>query len=181
LIKVDSDGSENVPDAPTSFWQKMDQLESAFQFWKSNYSEQASSCPKFLAYTLDNMYDEHKLSRVILQGDDYQRVNGLLQLCKRHGFIIYLAKLRLRVGRERGGQIKELLEVQQVVQLDGTKVFELAPLDSSAIVQDNIFSDALNNRDNLGYIGSDRANNDQVHHRFVSWGSVRHYSFGIRK
>jgi hypothetical protein len=66
LIKIDSDGSENVPDAPISFWQKMDQLESAFQFWKSNFSEQASSCPKFLAYALDNMYDEHKLSRVIL-------------------------------------------------------------------------------------------------------------------
>ncbi|OBT71766.1 hypothetical protein VF21_09404 [Pseudogymnoascus sp. 05NY08] len=168
LIKIDSDGSENVLDAPTSFWQKMDQLESAFQFWKSNFSEQASSCPKFLAYALDNMYDEHKLSRVILQGDDYQRVNGLLQLCKRHGFIICLAKLQLRVGRERGGQIREHLEVQRVVQLDGTKVFDVAPLDASDIVQDNTFSEALNNGHVSGFIGSDRANIDQVYHRFAA-------------
>lgn len=104
-----------------------------------------------------------------------------MQLCKRHGFIIYLAKLRLRVGRERGGQIRENLELQQVVQLDGTRVFDVAPLDASDIVQDDIFRDALNNGDVSGFIGSDIANIDQVYHRFVSWSSVRYSSFGIRK
>ncbi|KFZ12294.1 hypothetical protein V501_04298 [Pseudogymnoascus sp. VKM F-4519 (FW-2642)] len=132
----------------------------------------ASSCPKFLAYALDNMYDKRKLSRVILQGDDYQRVNGPLQLCKRHGFIIYLAKLRLRVGRERSGQIRENLELQQVVQLDGTKVFDGAPLDASDMVQDDIFRDALNNGDVSGFIGSDIANIDQVYHRFYDYEKV---------
>lgn len=170
LVKIDSDGFENVPDAPTSFWQKMDQLESTFRLWESKYTEQASSCPKFLAYTLDNTYDEHNLPRAILQGDDYQRVNGLLQMCKRHGFILYLAKIQLQAGIETGGQIRELLKLQQVVQLDGTRVFDAAPLHKSNMLQDNIFSESLNSGD-VSNSGSNRAKTDQVYHRFVSSNS----------
>ncbi|OBT86627.1 hypothetical protein VE02_04455 [Pseudogymnoascus sp. 03VT05] len=157
---------ENVPDVPTSFWQKMDLLESAFLFWKSSYTKQASCCPKFLAYTLDNMYDEHSLSCVALQGDDYQRVNALLQLCKRHRLILYLAKLRLQVERETSGQVEELLELQHVVQLDGTKVFDVAPFSASDIVQ-NTFSDSLDSREVSGSIGNNGANGNQVYHRFA--------------
>lgn len=181
LVKIDSDSSENVPDAPISFWQKMDQLESAFQFWKGKYTEQASPCPKFLTYTLDNMYGEHNLSRAILQGDDYQRVNGLLQLCKRHGFILYLAKLQLRVGREMDGQMRENLELHHVVELDGTRVFDMTPLSAVDVVQDDTFRNSLNSGCVSDFIGTDRANSDQVYHRFVSCGFVRFFRFGICK
>lgn len=168
LIKIDSSNSENVLDAPTSFWQKMDRLGSAFRFWKSNFTEQDSPCPKFLVYTLENMYDEQNLSRTILQGDDYKRVNGLLQLCKNHGFILYLAKLQLRVGTDRGGQIGEHLELHHVVQLDGAKVFDMAPLRVSDVIQDNISSDSLNREEVASFIRNNGADIDQVYHRFVS-------------
>ena len=83
LIDLDSREKAGIPVPLES---RMENLESAFLFWKNNYSELDISSAKFLAYTLDNMYDGQSLSHTVLKGDDIQRVNVLAELSPKYGF-----------------------------------------------------------------------------------------------
>ncbi|OBT63118.1 hypothetical protein VE03_07464 [Pseudogymnoascus sp. 23342-1-I1] len=123
-------------DIPVPLESKMEKLESAFQFWKNSYSEQNASSARFLAYTLDNMYDGQSLSHTVLKGDDARRVNVLAELSPKYGFTLCLAKLELQVRRESHKCPSEgILELQGVVQLDGTIMLDVVPWSASQMVQ----------------------------------------------
>ncbi|KFY11473.1 hypothetical protein V492_04441 [Pseudogymnoascus sp. VKM F-4246] len=163
---IDLDSRDKVV-VPISLESKKDDVESALMFWKNNYSEQSTPSAKFLAYTLDNMYDEQSLSHTVLEGDDAQRVNVLTGLCKKCRLHPFLAKLELRVGRENHeGPTKELLELQHVVHLNGRKFCDAAPWGASQIVQPNL-SDVFKSENVSGFIGNGDTCVDQVYYRFV--------------
>ncbi|OAF58947.1 hypothetical protein VC83_06074 [Pseudogymnoascus destructans] len=151
--QIDLDSRDKV-NIPVSLENKMDLLESVFLFWKNSYAELITSSAKFLACTLDNMYDGHSLSHTVLEGDDNQRVNVLSELCSKHGFSLCLAKLALRVIREsHEGPAEEFLELQDLVKLDGTIVLDMVPWSASQVVQTNL-SDVFNTENTSSYISN---------------------------
>lgn len=163
--------SRNKVHIPVSLETKIDKLESAFLFWKNNYSKLGTSSASFFAWTLDNMYDGHGLSRAVLRGDDVQRVNALAELNPKHGFSLFLAKLGLRVRREsHEGPTEEFLELKGVVNLDGTSVLDMVPWSSSQVIQSNLI-----NVFNTGNTSSITTNGGvgilHVDYRFVSYFS----------
>lgn len=167
--------SRNKVDIPVSIESKMDQLESALLFWKNNFSEISTPSAKFLAYTLDNMYDEENLSQTVLKGDDIQRVNALAELCAQYGFSLSLAKLELRVRHEsHEGMAEEFLELQHVVKLDGNIMSDVIPWSASQIVQPNL-SKIFDPESVSDFVSNGRALN-QVHHKFVSHNHARSHT-----
>ncbi|KFX96862.1 hypothetical protein V490_03093 [Pseudogymnoascus sp. VKM F-3557] len=160
--------SRDKVDIPVSLEIKLGRLESALQFWKNNYSKLSSLSAKFLAYTLDNMYDEQRLSYGVLQEDDIQRVDALAQLCPKYGLYLYLAGLELRVrGGNYEGPTEEFLELRHVVNLDSTLVLGVAPCSASQIVQTNL--SGVFNIENISDTTSDRESGVfQVYRRFVA-------------
>lgn len=169
LIDLNSRDKVDIPVSPEI---KLGRLESALQFWKNYYSEPSTLSGKFLTYTLDNMYDEQRLSYDVLQEDDIRRVDALGQLCPKYGLYLYLAGLELRVkGGNYEGPTEELLELQHVVNLDGTLVLGVAPCSASQIVQTNL--SGVFNIENISDTTSDRGSGVfQVYRRFISYNAV---------
>ena len=153
----------NPANAPTGLAEKMKELEEALLFWKHNYNGNASDCPAVLAYILRHWYTRETLSYSRLKGGD--RVTGLClsELCKKHGFVFYLATLEHEFGSEtesehtvpirRGRELSlfddmepiakvywESLELESIVELDGAKLLDKVPFNDSQIVQDDLFA-----------------------------------------
>ena len=165
LIDLDS---RDKADIPVSLESKMDQLESAFLFWKNSYSELNSPSAKFLAYMLDNTYGEQKMSQSALEGDDIQRVNDLAGMCSKHGFCLYLAEVIMRLRPEsHEGPTEKTLELQKVVRLSGTRLLARAPWTASQIVQPDL-SNVFDTEDVSRFIGNCTGGIVQVDIRFVS-------------
>jgi hypothetical protein len=108
-------------------------------FWKHNYKRNASDCPGVLAYILHHRYKRGTLSYSRLKGGD--RVTGLClsELCKKHGFVFYLAKLERRVMGEREDQayceyrycyrkrrdyVRDYHEGSDIIENHFTKIFD---------------------------------------------------------
>jgi hypothetical protein len=98
---------EKPAKVPIELSSKIGELEDVLLFWKHSYREKASGCPTVLAYILEYLYTEQSLSYPGLKGYDHLRCECLLDLCKKHGFIIYLAKLERRVDGECGDEDNE--------------------------------------------------------------------------
>jgi hypothetical protein len=154
---------------PTGLAEKTKELEEALLFWKHNYKRNASDCPGVLAYILHHRYKRGTLSYSRLKGGD--RVTGLClsELCKKHGFVFYLAELdrtvcgelentgycdrhcafMFRWGDDNEGPdiyhftkiIWERLSLDSIVELDGAKLLDEVPFNKLQIVQDDHFTD----------------------------------------
>ena len=140
---------------PTGLAENMKELEEALLFWKHNYKGNASDCPGVLAYILQHRHRKGILSYSRLKEGD--RVTGLClsELCKKHGFVFYLAKLERRVcGQNEDDSegsdiihfhftkiIEESFELQSIVELDGAKLLDEVPFNKLQIVQDDHFTD----------------------------------------
>lgn len=181
---------------PIELTRKMEDLEDVLSFWKDSYAENASGCPTVLSYILDYSYTEQSLSYLRLKGFDRLRGECLLELCKKHGFLIYLAKLERRVEGECGDEdnneggwqemywrarrneepgmhditevTEEWLELQYIVELDGTKLLDRVPLRESQIVQDNPFDGDPDEEDFSGPSGNEGVSATHFYHRSVS-------------
>ena len=151
---------------PTGLAEKTKELEEALLFWKHNYKRNAFDCPGVLAYILQHRYKRGTLLYSRLKEGD--RVMGLClsELCKKHGFLFYLAKLERRVFGEKEDHyssmwdsdsdyhqgsdiikyhftkiVEESFELQSIVELDGVKLLDKVPFNKLQIVQDDHFTD----------------------------------------
>ncbi len=104
LINANPESPAQVPIALAG---KMKELEEALVFWKDNYKINASNCPTVLAYILEHLYTEQTSSYSGLKGGDRLRGLCLSELCKKHRFLFYLAKLERQVDGECGGEDNE--------------------------------------------------------------------------
>jgi hypothetical protein len=187
---------EKPAKVPIELSSKIGELEDVLLFWKHSYREKASGCPTVLAYILEYLYTEQSLSYPGLKGYDHLRCECLLDLCKKHGFIIYLAKLERRVDGECGDEdneeyawsemywrarrneepdvhyitevSEEWLELQYIVELDGTKLLDFVPLSESQIVQDDPFDSDPDEEEFSGPTGNSGVSATHFYHRSVS-------------
>ena len=155
----------NPAKVPTGLAEKMKEWEEALLFWKHNYNGNASDCPAVLAYILRHWYTKETLSYSRLKGGD--RVTGLClsELCKKHGFVFYLATLEHEFGSKTESEGVgiffcdtcshffdpkpeklyamvewESLALESIVELDGAKLLDEVPFNESQIVQDDPFA-----------------------------------------
>lgn len=172
------------------------ELENALTFWKDNYTKHASDCPKLLVYVLEHLYTTFSLSYSRLNGGDALKRQCLAELCGKHGFEFFLAGLEFEVEGLCDGENNdegawkdmywssvrneepethtitevedERLSFSHIVDLEGTKLLDTAPLSKSQIVQEDPFSGNPDDEDFSGPTGNCGVSATHYYNRSVS-------------
>lgn len=174
----------------------MSELRNALSFWKGSYNKNSSGCPTVVAYILDHLYTKQTLSLSGLKGYDRVRCECLFRLSENLGFLCFLAKIELQIygecedecGDEDWADLywrarnneepaihcitkidQEYLELQHIVELDGTKLVDRVPFQESQIVQEETFLDCdPDEEDFSGPTGNEGVSATHFYHRCVS-------------
>jgi len=186
---------ENLVKVPAEFDKEQRQLENIFALWKDQSRKNSVDCPKILAYVLEHLYTNWSLSLSGLKGGDGLVGQRLSELCKEHGFLFYLAKVNRRIDGDCGNEdneedwaemywrarrneepdfhditdiCEESLDLQHVVDLNGTKLLDESPLDMSQIVQEDPFDGDPNEEEFSGPTGNEGVSASHFYYRTVS-------------
>ena len=84
---------ENPTKLPADFESKRNELENTLILWKDGFKKNEPGCPSSLAYILEHLYTSKTLSYAGLKAGDAVRAEYLHELCGKHGFLFFLAKL----------------------------------------------------------------------------------------
>lgn len=180
---------------PAKFAIKSKKLENTLTFWKQGFKNNISGCPATLAYIFEYLYTEQTLSCAGLKAGDATRAECLRDLCEKHGFLFFLAKLEHGVEGECDGDesegawadmyqrarrneepdlhnitevTHEWLKLQHIVKLDGTTILQDAPCDWRQIVQKDPFAGDPTFEDFSGPTGNSGVSTAHYYHRTVS-------------
>jgi hypothetical protein len=186
----------NPAKVPAQFDAKKKQLDEVLTLWKDDCRKTTTGVPKVLAYILQHLYTEQTLCLSGLKGGDSLAGHCLSELCSKHGFSLYLAMVEYQKEGECGdedneeraweemywrarrdeepeyhnitGVEGELLEIRNVVDLNGTKLLDRVPLEMLQIVPENSFEGAPGKEDFSGPTGNSGVSATHFYHRSVS-------------
>jgi hypothetical protein len=161
--------------APAEFDAKAKELENILTFWRDHCREVTSL--KAIVYTLQHLYTEENLSLSGLNGCDRLVGNCMSELCKKHGFTFYLARVEYQVvddceNDESWDEItpvgKKSLELRHIVDLNGTKLLDRIPLETSQIIPEDSFDGDQDEKDFTDTSSNCGVSATRFYHRSVS-------------